>query len=83
VTKIPKDTPKIYKQATNIIIIKPSLKIDTPKKGIARIDAGTRPIKVLRIAVIDREVIISLIFIGDANKLLKFLLQISSKNITL
>ena len=42
--------------------------------------AGTNPIKVLIKAVKIREIIISLSFKGAINKLVKFLLQISSKN---
>ena len=45
--------------------------------------AGTIPIKVLKIAVKVNAAIISLIFIGEINKFVKFLLQISSKNIIL
>jgi hypothetical protein len=42
--------------------------------------AGTKPIKALIKAVKTSDTIISLIFIGAINKLVKFLLQISSKN---
>ena len=62
---------------------KPSLKTETPKRGIAKIAAGTKPISALKIAVNVREVMISLILIGAINKFVKFLLQISSKNIIL
>jgi hypothetical protein len=62
---------------------KPILKIDTPNKGIAISDAGIRPISVLKIAVKVKAAIISLIFIGAMNRFVKFLLQISSKNIIL
>ena len=41
--------------------------------------AGTKPIKALIKAVIINDIIISPIFIGAMNKLVKFLLQISSK----
>ena len=58
-------------------------KIDTPNRGIAINEAGTIPIKVLKIAVNVSAAIISLIFIGEMNKFVKFLLQISSKNIIL
>ena len=61
----------------------PRLKTDTPKKGIAKIAAGTIPIIARKIAVKVRDVIISLIVIGAINKFVKFLLQISSKNIIL
>ena len=51
-------------------------------KVVAKI-AGTNPIKVLKIAVKVNEVIISLILIGAIKRFVKFLLQISSKNIML
>ena len=83
VTKSPKVTPNRYsgnnKNSNGI----PSLKTDTPKRGIANIAAGTKPISALKIAVNVSEVMISLIFIGAINKFVKFLLQISSKNIIL
>ena len=47
---------------------------------ISEIIAGINPIKALIKAVITRDVMISLIFIGAINKFVKFLLQISSKN---
>ena len=61
----------------------PSLRTETPNKGIAISTAGTKPIKVLKIAVKVKAVIISLILIGAINKLVKFLLHISSRNIIL
>ncbi len=42
--------------------------------------AGTKPIKALIKAVITKDIIISPILIGAINRLVKFLLQISSKN---
>ena len=51
-----------------------------PKSGEVIKIAGTKPINVLMSAVKISEIIISLIFIGAINKLVKFLLQISSKN---
>ena len=83
VTKSPRVTPKRYKGNNKNSNGKPSLKTDTPKRGIAKIAAGTKPISALKIAVNVREVIISLILIGAINKFVKFLLQISSKNIIL
>ena len=83
VTKRPKVTPKIYKVINNKIKGVPIFNIDTPKKGIASNAAGIRPIKVLIIAVNVNADIISLILIGAINKFVKFLLQISSKNILL
>ena len=83
VTNKPKVTPKIYKLINKKINGIPILKIETPKKGMAKRAAGIRPINVLKIAVIVSAVIISLILIGAINKLVKFLLHISSRNIML
>ena len=80
VTKSPKVTPKRYKGNNRNSSGKPCLKTETPKRGIAKIAAGTKPISALKIAVNVREVMISLILIGAINKFVKFLLQISSKN---
>ena len=83
VTNKPKDIPNMYKLIKRNRRGMPSFKIETPKRGIASIAAGTKPIRALKMAVNVREVIISLIFIGAINKFVKFLLQISSKNIIL
>jgi hypothetical protein len=83
VTKSPRVTPKIYNVIRRNINGKPILKIDTSNKGIAISDAGIRPIRVLKIAVKVKAAIISLIFIGAINRFVKFLLQISSRNIIL
>ena len=83
VTNRPKVTPKIYKVINKKIRGGPILNIETPKKGIARRAAGIKPIRVLRIAVKVKAVIISLSLIGAINRLVKFLLQISSRNIIL
>ena len=83
VTNKPNVTPNIYKAINKNINGNPILKIETPKRGIANNAAGTRPINVLNIAVKVRAAIISLIFIGAINKLVKFLLHISSRNIIL
>ena len=80
VTKRPKVTPNIYKVINKKISGAPIFKIDTPKKGIARRAAGTKPIIVLNIAVNVKAAIISLNLIGAINKFVKFLLHISSKN---
>ena len=80
VTKSPKVTPKRYNGNSKNNNGKPSLKTETPKRGIAKIAAGTKPIRALKIAVNVSEVMISLILIGAMNKFVKFLLQISSKN---
>ena len=53
---------------------------ETPNNGFIKIIAGIIPIKVLSKAVEVSAVIISLTFNGATNKLVKFLLQISSKN---
>ena len=83
VTSKPKVTPNIYKLINKNNKGRPSLKIETPKRGIAIILAGTKPIKVLNIAVMVNDAMISLIFIGAIKRLVKFLLHISSKNIIL
>ena len=57
----------------------PNSNKETPKNGVASRTAGTIPIKVLINAVAVRAVIISLFFKGAINKLVKFLLHISSK----
>ena len=83
VTKSPSVTPKMYKLNNNAIRGTPTLKTDTPNKGIANNAAGMRPINDLKTAVIVSDVITSLNFIGAINKLVKFLLHISSRNIML
>ncbi len=82
-TKRPKLIPNRYKAISRNSNGKPSSKIETPNKGTAKIDAGIKPIRVLKTAVIVNDVMISLILIGAINKFVKFLLQISSKNIIL
>ena len=83
VTKSPKVMPKRYKASNKKINGIPSFKIDTPNRGIVIKTAGTSPIKVLKIAVNVIAAIISLILIGAINRFVKFLLQISSRNIIL
>ena len=83
VTNNPKVTPNIYNVINKKINGRPIAKIETPNKGIAIRDAGINPINVLKIAVKVKAAIISLNFIGAINKFVKFLLQISSKNIML
>ena len=78
-TNKPRVIPKIYKLKNNNNKGKPNFKIDTPNNGDVRIIAGTNPIKVLINAVKIKETIISLILSGAINKLVKFLLHISSK----
>ena len=74
---------KNFKDIRRKIKGKPILKIETPNKGIANKAAGTKPIRVLKIAVKVKAAIISLILIGAIKRLVKFLLQISSRNIML
>ena len=83
VTKRPKVIPNRYNDNNKNKRGIPRLKTETPKRGIAKTAAGTIPIIALKIAVKVREVIISLIVIGAMNRFVKFLLQISSKNIIL
>ena len=79
-TNIPKVIPKIYKLKNRKNKLKPRLSIEIPNNGEVSSIAGTKPIKALIKAVPTRDVIISLIFIGEINKFVKFLLHISSKN---
>ena len=83
VTKSPSVTPKRYNGNNKNNSGTPSLKTETPKRGIAKIAAGTKPISALKIAVNVSAAIISQSLIGAINKFVKFLLQISSKNIIL
>ena len=79
-TNRPSVIPKIYKLKNNISKGSPNFKIETPNSGDVKRIAGTNPIKVLIKAVKIREIIISLSFKGAINRLVKFLLQISSRN---
>jgi hypothetical protein len=79
-TNSPRVIPKIYKLRNKKNNGTPKLRIEIPNKGDVIKIAGTNPIKVLIKAVKTKDIIISLIFIGAINKLVKFLLQISSKN---
>ncbi len=83
VTSRPKVTPNKYNDSNKKTNGIPNSSTETPNKGIAIKTAGTRPIKVLKIAVKVRAAIISRILIGAINKLVKFLLHISSRNIML
>ena len=78
-TNKPRVIPKIYKLKNNKSRGKPNFKIDTPNNGDVRMIAGTNPIKVLINAVKINDIIISFSFNGAINKLVKFLLHISSK----
>ena len=79
-TNKPNVIPKIYKLKNNKRRGKPKFKIETPNRGAVRMIAGTNPIKVLIKAVKIKAMIISFSFKGAMNKLVKFLLHISSKN---
>ena len=72
--------PKRYKLKKSKTNEGPKANMETQKKGAARSTAGIIPISVLTRAVAVRAVIISLTFKGATNKLVKFLLQISSRN---
>ena len=78
-TNKPKVIPNKYKLKNNKNNGKPNFKIETPNKGEVKIIAGTNPINVLIKAVNISATIISLSLRGAINKLVKFLLQISSK----
>ena len=78
-TKIPKVIPKIYKLKKRKNKLIPRLSTEIPNNGEVNNIAGTNPINALIKAVPIKDVIISLIFIGEMNRLVKFLLQISSK----
>ena len=79
-TNKPNVIPNMYKLKNNKSRGKPNFKIETPNKGEVKIIAGTNPINVLIKAVKIKAVIISFSFKGAINKLVKFLLHISSKN---
>ena len=78
-TNKPKEIPNKYKFASKIISVKPRLKIENSKTGDMIRTAGTIPINARTRAVIVNATIISLILIGETNRFVKFLLQISSK----
>ena len=79
-TNKPSVIPKKYKLRNNRRRGKPNSKIDTPNRGDVKIIAGTNPTKVLISAVKINDTIISFSFKGAINRLVKFLLQISSRN---
>jgi hypothetical protein len=79
-TNIPRVIPKIYKLKKRKAKGKPKSSKETPNNGEVSNIAGINPIKALIKAVNTKDIIISLIFIGAINKLVKFLLHISSKN---
>ena len=79
-TNKPSVIPKIYKLKKRKAKGKPKSNKDIPNKGEVSNIAGTNPIKALIKAVNTKEKIISLIFIGAIKRLVKFRLQISSRN---
>ena len=79
-TNRPNVIPKIYKLRNKRSRGRPKFKIETPNNGAVKLIAGTSPINVLIKAVNIKAMIISLSFKGAINKLVKFLLHISSKN---
>ena len=79
-TNTPSVIPNIYKLKKRNAKGKPKSNKEIPNKGDVNNIAGTKPIRALIKAVKTSDTIISLIFIGAINKLVKFLLQISSKN---
>ena len=79
-TSNPSVIPKMYKLKKRNAKGNPRFSKDIPNSGEVSNIAGTNPIKARIKAVITSEIIISLIFIGAMNKLVKFLLHISSKN---
>ena len=78
-TNIPRVIPKIYKLKKRKNKLIPRLSIEIPNNGDVNNIAGTKPISALIKAVPIREVMISLILIGEINKFVKFLLHISSR----
>ena len=79
-TNKPSVIPKKYKLKKRNARGIPKSNKEIPNKGEVNSIAGTKPIKALIKAVKTSDTIISLIFIGAINKLVKFLLHISSKN---
>ena len=79
-TNKPRVIPKTYKLKKRKARGIPKSNKEIPNKGEVNSIAGTKPIKALIKAVKTSDIIISLIFIGAINKLVKFLLHISSKN---
>ena len=79
-TNKPRVIPNRYKLKKRKAKGKPKSNKETPNIGDVSNIAGINPIRALIKAVKISETIISLIFMGAINKLVKFLLQISSKN---
>jgi hypothetical protein len=79
-TNNPNVIPKTYKLKKRNANGKPKSNKEIPNIGDVNNIAGIKPIRALIKAVKTSDTIISLILIGAINKLVKFLLQISSKN---
>ena len=79
-TSKPRVIPKMYKLKKRKDKGIPKSNKEIPNIGDVNKIAGTKPIVALIKAVKIKDIIISLIFIGAINKLVKFLLHISSKN---
>ena len=79
-TNNPKVIPKIYRLKKRKAKGIPKFYNEIPNNGEVSSIAGIKPINALIKAVITKEIIISLIFIGAMKRLVKFLLHISSKN---
>ena len=78
-TNIPNVIPKMYRLKNKKNKLKPRSNKEIPNRGEVKSIAGIKPIKALTKAVNISEIKISLFFIGEMNKFVKFLLQISSK----
>jgi len=79
-TNKPRVIPKKYKLKKRKPRGKPKSNKEIPNIGDVSNIAGINPIRALIKAVTTSETIISLIFMGAMNRLVKFLLHISSKN---
>ena len=79
-TNKPRVIPKTYRLKKRKARGNPKSNNEIPNMGDVSNIAGINPIRALIKAVKISETIISLIFIGAINKLVKFLLHISSKN---
>ena len=78
-TNKPSVIPNMYRLKNNNNRGKPNFKIETPNKGEVKIIAGISPINDLIKAVKISAIIISFNLSGAINRLVKFLLHISSK----
>ena len=79
-TNKPRVIPKTYRLKKRKARGNPKSNNEIPNMGDVSNIAGINPIRALIKAVKISETIISLIFMGAINKLVKFLLHISSKN---